>query len=246
MVGYAYDVGPRQSARVIEQAARQHAGVWAETIEQSQPRAFSGSIISCNADVIMLQMNSLGHDTYTPIAGQYFQVLISVGETRYLTVSDLLEVQTRVDGVVLMFSRPKNLQVMQRRRYHRHIPGQAFPVYISWQEDEGETAGQANNTPALGQMKDLSLHGMSVRVPENLDNHLFIGDLVYLRFSLSVRETEYFSSATICHKELLRDRSELVLGLQFVNSEQNPDFVARLKSILTQDLFNKDTTQDTK
>ncbi len=248
MVGYAYDLGPRQTSRVIEQAVRSRANIWAETIEQAQPRGLSGCMVSCNAEVVSIQLNSTGLDAFTPIVGQYYQLLISVGDTRYLTVSDLLENQKQTDCYILIFSRPKNLQVMQRRKYHRHVPGQAFPVYISWQETEEQDKEKVNHTPALGQIRDLSLHGMSVRVPDHLDNHLFIGDVVYLRFSLNVREPEYFTSATICHKEFFKDASEMIIGLQFVGIEQNSDFQARLRTALTQDIFNKDTrdSKDTK
>jgi hypothetical protein len=243
MVGYAYDLGPRQSARIIEQSVRQKATVWAETIEQSQPRAFSGCLLFSTAESISIQLNLTGPEAFVPLPGQYYQILISLGETRYLTVCDLVEVQKPPEQCVLVFTRPKNLQVMQRRHQHRHVPGQAFPVYISWQttdEQENNT-----NTPALGQVRDLSLYGMSVRVPEILDNHLFIGDTVYLRFSLNVRDPEYFTSATLCHKEMIKNPSELIIGLQFSHPEENGDFAARLRAALTPETITKDSN-DTK
>jgi len=238
MAGYAYDLGPRQSSRIIEQAIRQHANVWAETIEQSQPRAFSGYMISGTAEMITIQLNVPCQDTFSPLMGQYYQLIISTSDTRYLTVCDLLEVQVRDESLFLVFSRPKNLQVMQRRCYCRHIPGQSIAVYLSWQkqDSDGETMV---NTPALGQIKDLSLHGMSIRVPEKLDNHLFIGDTVYVRFSLNVREAEYFTSAQICYKELRHEQSELILGLQFLTAEENGEFQTRLRTALTQDIVTK-------
>ncbi|MFA5863454.1 MAG: PilZ domain-containing protein [Phycisphaerae bacterium] len=245
MVGYAYDLGPRQSARVIEQAVRQRATVWAETIEQIQPRAFSGSLVSCNSEVILLHLASQGQASFKPLAGQYYQILISLGETRYLTVCDLLEVQTRTEGLTVIFNRPKTIQVMQRRRFHRHVPGQAFAVYISWQETHENEKAKVNATPALGKVRDLSMHGMSVQVQESLDNCLFIGDLVYIRFSLNVRDPEFFTSATVCHKEVRKEQSELIIGLQFVNTEQTSDFQTRLRTALTHDVFSKDSKKGT-
>ncbi len=237
MVGYAYDLGPRQSARIIEQSVRQRAAVWAETIEQSRPRAFSGNLFSSTPENLSLQLNLAGQDGFVPVPGQYYQILISLGETRYLTVSDLIETQKLPDGCLLVFTRPKNLQVMQRRHHHRHIPGQAFPVYISWKI--GDNPEKMTNTPALGQVQNLSLYGMSARLPGNLNDHLFIGDTVYLRFSLNVRDPEYFTTAAICHKELQKDQSELFIGLQFSNSEENGNFTDRLRAALTQEIINK-------
>ncbi len=238
MVGYAYDLGPRQSARIIEQSVRQRATVWAETIEQSQPRAFTGCLLAANAETLSLQLNIQGPDSFMPVPGQYYQILINLGETRYLTVCDLVDVQNQPDACILVYSRPKNLQIMQRRHYHRHTLGQAFPVYISWQTPEDPE--KTTNTPALGQVRNLSFYGMSACVPGNLDQHLFIGDTVYLRFSLNVRDPDFFTSATICHKELIKDKSELVIGLQFSNPEENGDFTTRLRTTLTPETITKD------
>lgn len=245
MAGYAYDLGPRQSDRIIEQSVQQRASVWAETIDQSQPRALSGFLLSCNPEILTLQVNTTGLDTYTPVAGQYYQLLITLDETRYLAVSDLLEVQKRVEGILLLFSRPKDLQVMQRRRFHRYIPGQAFSVHVSWQENPALEGEKKAATPALGQIKDLSFCGMSLRMPSHLNDHLFIGDMVYLRFSLNVREPEFFTAATVCHKELRKEPAELIMGLQFVPAEQSPQFQSRLQAALTQEVFSR-TVRETR
>jgi hypothetical protein len=244
MVGYAYDLGPRQSARIIEQSARQRATVWAETIEQSQPRAFNGCLLYSTAETIVLQLNPPGPDSVAPVPGQYYQILISLGDSRYLTVCDLLEIQPPPNQGFLVFSRPKSLQVLQRRHHHRQLSGPAFPVYISWQT--GDELEKAPHTPALGQVRDLSLYGLSARVPENLNNHLFIGDTVYLRFSLNVREPEYFTSATLCHKELIKNSPELIIGLQFSPAEENGDFSKRLQAALTPEALTKDSKDTNK
>jgi c-di-GMP-binding flagellar brake protein YcgR len=145
--------------------------------------------------------------------------------------------QKQDDDLVLTFSRPQTVQIMQRRHFHRYTPGQSFPVFVSWQEIEGESSDI--KTPALGQVRDLSLQGMSIQVPENLDQHLFIGDTVYVRFSLNVRDPEYFTSATICHKDFNKDKLELVIGLQFLDTEENGEFQTRLRSVLNQTFVTK-------
>lgn len=239
MTGYAYDLGPRQSSRIIEQSIRQHAGVWAEPIEDIQSRTFSGYFITANPDMIAFNLTTLTPDDAMPVIGQYYQLLINLGETRYLAVSDILEAQAQKDGLMLIFTRPKCLQVMQRRHFHRHSPSQAFPVYLSWQEIAIENEKDQITTPVLGQINDISMGGMSLRLPQNLDNHLFIGDTVYARFSLNVRDPEYLTSANVCHKEINRERTELVIGLQFLDNEENGDFQTRLRNSLMQTIVSK-------
>jgi hypothetical protein len=214
-----------------------NATIWAETLDQSNPRSFSGTLVASTPEIIALRLNTSDQNGYTPLSGQYYQLLIALGETRYLTVCDLQDLQTSKDGPILVFSRPQSVQVMQRRRYHRYVPGQAFPVFISWQELDGEVNDV--KTPALGQVCDLSRRGMSLQVPEALDRHLFIGDTVYVRFSLNVRDPEYFTSATLSHKELKKEKSELIIGLQFINTEENNEFQTRLQTVLNENFVTK-------
>jgi c-di-GMP-binding flagellar brake protein YcgR len=227
MTGYAYDLGIRQSARVLEHAMRVQATVWAESIGQSEIRSFSGQISAVDKETVWVKISVKSPDLGDLVPGQYYQLVICLDENRYLTVCDLLESQGGEEGPVLVFSRPKSLQVMQRRRFARCSPGHAYPVQISW-----ETTDEEVRTPVLGQIHDLSLHGLSVRVPDAMDSHLYIGDTVYVRFTLTVREPEYFTAAVICHKELQQESSELTVGLQFVQDRENEAFHTRLRSAL--------------
>jgi c-di-GMP-binding flagellar brake protein YcgR len=239
MAGYAYDLGPRQSTRIIEQSIRQHATIWAEPIEEMQSRTFSGYFITANPEMIAFNLATTNPEEIAPVIGQYYQLLINLGETRYLAVSDILDVQQQNDGLMLIFSRPKQLQVMQRRHFHRHVPTQSLPVYLSWQEVADENEKEIITTPVLGQIGDISIDGMAVRLPQNLDNHLFIGDTVYARFSLSVRDPEYLASASVSHKEPDRDRGELIIGLQFNDTTENGEFKTRLRNALMQNIVTK-------
>jgi len=230
MVGYAYELGTRQSARVLEQSARAHATVWAEIIDQSQPRAISGQIAHVNPEVLVLDVCSDRTDLCDMLPGQYFQLVINLGENRYMTVCDLLEVQPGEEGPRMILTRPQNLQIMQRRRFARRAPDKSYPVYISW-EDRHDGV----NTPVLGQICDLSVHGMSIRLPGKVDNLVFIGDTIYARFTLGVRDPEYFTEAVVCHKDVGPDKSNLLIGVQFIDSGEDDTFQSRLQSALMQD-----------
>jgi c-di-GMP-binding flagellar brake protein YcgR len=242
MTGYAYDLAQHKSSRIIEQAARLKAIIWAETLEQPQPRSFSGILVKTDTETLHLQLNQPTLDGTTPMVGQYYQLIISMNDTRYLTVCDLREIQTENSNTFLIFSRPQSLQIMQRRHFHRLTPSQSFPAYVSWQEPEGEgeeTKKDNIKTPVLGQVRNLSSCGMSIQVSETLDMHLFIGDTVYVRFSLNVRDPEFFTSASICYKELHMEKSELIIGLQFTNTEENGEFQTRLREALNQNIDMK-------
>ncbi len=230
MVEYAYDLSPRQSSRIIEQSILNQSSVWAETIQQSYPHAVHGTLRKAGDDTIIIHLREENMDV-SLTTGQYYQLVISLEDVRYLTVSDLLEVQQGEEGRIMRFSKPKNLQVMQRRSRRRMEPDNSTPVYISWQQDELNSSN-SDKTPAFGQIKEISAHGISVRVASPLNESLFIGDEVYLRFTPNVREGELFTPASICHKELDEQKSELILGLQFIRSKENVDFNIRLNQFL--------------
>jgi hypothetical protein len=211
MTGYAYDLAQHKSSRIIEQAARLKAIIWAETLEQPQPRSFSGILVKTDTETLHLQLNQPTLDGTTPMVGQYYQLIISMNDTRYLTVCDLREIQTENSNTFLIFSRPQSLQIMQRRHFHRLTPSQSFPAYVSWQEPEGECEETKK---------------------DNIKT-------VYVRFSLNVRDPEFFTSASICYKELHMEKSELIIGLQFTNTEENGEFQTRLREALNQNIDMK-------
>lgn len=209
---------------------RSHATVWAETIDQSDIQSFSGQMGLVDKEALWIDVSSTQPDLSNLLPGQYYQLIISLDESRYLTVTDLLDVQGTDAGSALVFTRPKGLQVMQRRRFVRCMPGHSHPVHLSWR-----SVGQDKPTVVLAQISDLSLHGISVRVADAHDSSLFIGDTINVRFTLSVREPEFCTGAIICHKELTKESSELTVGLQFATSDEDDLFQSRLRVALMRD-----------
>ncbi len=230
MVNYAYDISPKQSARVIGHSVKLKSTIWVEPIEPTQfKKGLSTQIVSSDNTTITLLI--LRPDTeITFKSGEYYHLIFSLGEERYLGVSDFQLSKEEGDKKYLIFTRPKTLQVMQRRKYRRVKPAVSIPVYISWEQNEQSTA---HKTPAFGQVIEISTHGMSMKTSQTIDNYVFIGDTIYIRFNLSVHEPTYFTPATICHKRLNKEKSELILGLQFILSEENTDFLKRLSNALS-------------
>ncbi|NLX06772.1 MAG: PilZ domain-containing protein [Phycisphaerae bacterium] len=230
MTGYSYELGEKQSSRVLEQAVRVHSPVWAEAIDHTHLQSASGKMLKAEETVVYLKVNSETPEMDHAMPGQYYQLVISLDDQRYLTVSDLVEVQTSTEGPVMVFSRPRSIQVLQRRRYVRSVPSQSYPVYL-----RSETEDRNQDKPVLGQIRDISVSGMSIRLPGDADSNLFIGDVVQLRFSLSVREPEFVTRAAICHKQMDTEKAELVTGVEFVPESQDPNFQSRLRGMLLQD-----------
>lgn len=228
MTSYSYELPAKQSSRVLEQAIRTRSPVWVETVNDPQPQSLTGSLVEADAEVVVLAVSSLSPMTKPPaLAGQYCQLMISVSDTRYLAMCDLVQSEDRPDGPAMVFSRPRHVQVLQRRQWVRRVLGRACPVTISWEDAAGRPV-----TPTQGQMCDLSLHGLAMRVPEQLDRYLFIGDRVHVRFSLSACEEEYVTRASVSHKERDKGRSDLVVGVEFASEAQDQVFQSRLAEAL--------------
>ncbi len=233
MVGYAYDIGPRKSQRILAQAIRQGAMVWAQTIDQTNSQAVKGRLCEAenDSDAIWIELDVPVYNLETMI-GRYYQLIINLTEARYLTVSDLIDIHQSSDKTIFIFTRPENIQVMQRRRFRREVPESSIPVYISWQETSANHNSEIK-TPAVGKIANISRLGMSIKTNAELDKYLFVGDTIHIRFAFSVKEPELFTSAVICHKELLTKAEELLMGVQFMQNNQSRDFTERLQQNLS-------------
>ncbi len=233
MVGYAYDIGPRKSQRILTQAMRQGAMVWAQTIDQIESQSLKGKLRQPEDDngVLWLELDRPA-DNLDALIGRYYQLVINLSEARYLTVSDLIDVHHNQDTTILVFNRPENIQVMQRRKFHREVPETSIPVYISWQETPANK-NSGIKTPSVGKIANISRLGMSIKTSAELDRYLFVGDTIHIRFAFNVKEPELFTSAVICHKELITKSEELLLGVQFMQNNQSRDFTERLQQNLS-------------
>ena len=119
-------------------------------------------MVELDSDIIVLAISSEQPELNHALPGAYHQLVVSIGEERYLAVCDLLEVQNRREGPVMILIRPSLLHVMQRRRCARWVPGKIYPVHVSWQDSEGQA------TPSEpGQLQDLSFHGMAIRMADS-------------------------------------------------------------------------------
>jgi c-di-GMP-binding flagellar brake protein YcgR len=236
MVSYSYELGEKQSARVLAQAVRMRSPVWAEAITQATARSVTGFLSHLDSQILQLDIQGDHATAAETLPGQYYQMVINLSDSRYMTVADLLETQEAGSSQTLIFARPASLQVLQRRRLARWMPGKAQPVYISWEGPNGQMTA-----PSMGQLNDLSLGGLSVRLPDTADGCLFIGERVSVRFSLSTRQAEFATWATVCHKHVDADHSEVILGMQFVPEEgdKGQDFDERLRTALQQQLSVK-------
>lgn len=244
MVQYAYLISTKQSNRIILQAAKMHVNCWVEPICSEGPALLGmcTTIEDANDKTITLSSEQIPSEFHL-VPTQYYQLIFSVADERYLAISDLQNHRKKDDSekTYLIFTRPNTLQVMQRRRYHRIKPSVAIPVYISWKDQE--ELGESYKSPAFGQIIELSTHGMSIKTAQSLDNHIFIGDTIYIRFNLHPHEPTYFTPATICHKQLDEFKSELTVGVQFILSDKNTDFLKRLAEAISKydDIFTRGT-----
>lgn len=230
MTGYAFDLNERQSNRVLEQAARARAQVYLEVSDAQEQGPLTGCITKAN-DVLTIQLDEESESQHRPICGQYYQVVMGIHHQRYMMVCSVVELEFRQSGAMLILARPKTVQVLQRRKFYRLQPGQMVPVYVTWKDSDGTM----HSAPTLGQLQDIHPEGMGVKLPMELDQDLFIGEIVHIRFSINAREPDFEIVATICHKKVRKERNELFIGLQFEldHSEESQRFSQRLQQVLS-------------
>jgi len=230
MNSYAFDLTNRQSSRVLEQAARARSQVYLEPADAAEGVTLSGWLIEATSEVLVIHLAPEHSSDRKPICGQYYQAIISVHQNRYLASTSIVELEARQEGPVLIVSRPSTVQVLQRRKYERMRLGQSVPICLAWKDPDGGM----HSTPAMGQIQDIHLEGMGMKLPLEVEPHLFIGEIVHVRFSLNARQPDFDVAATICHKHIDAKRAQVIVGLQFEldASSQARQFQKRLGEAL--------------
>ncbi|HON68714.1 MAG TPA: PilZ domain-containing protein [Phycisphaerae bacterium] len=241
-MSYAIDLNPRQSTRTLEQAIRQQVPVlieprvWGECCYLHGRLEPHGNPVDLDlASVVTVaalsredaagQHTSLKSTagpspTATPVTvddvrelvGTYVDVVVHLGEQRYLFSTDVIRVLPAVtpgNQPRMHVSRPPILQVAQRRRYRRIKLSHSAQVDLRWQRDGQQMGG-------VGWLFNVSGDGMACRTEERIAESLWIGDELEVEFTLAPGDAERFRlKCVLCNKTPTGSLGKVILGLQF-------------------------------
>lgn len=235
-MAYAIDLSARQSSRTLEQAVRHHAEIliYPRIIADGDPivsrlvsietpigwqsrrpclvlETFNGLNIqpNCTAD-----KGDSEATTLDSLVGTYCDVMLQLGENRYLFCSDVVAVQGPSGSGArprMYLARPESMQVAQRRRSWRFRPAQSSRVELTWINAE------KSKTEGIGWLCNVSAEGLACRCEMAVAEQLGIGEQITLSFALTPGDPERFVlDSVLCNKTPAGTEGTMILGLQFL------------------------------
>src|SRR5688572_19256519 len=159
---YAIDLNPRQCARTLKQATRHQATLELEPRQWTGGLPLVGQLENTESDasnssqsplmgVIINQPSGLRASEnaqaspdsdfvqrLTKLVGSYCDVVITLGENRYLFSADIAKIESVANSsnqFRLFLSRPETMQVAQRRKFWRFRPAKSAQVELRWGDE---------------------------------------------------------------------------------------------------------------
>lgn len=158
---------------------------------------------------------------YADLLGTYCDVVMPLGEHRYMFCSNVVAVSQEPPGsgaVHICLERPETIQVGQRRRFWRFRPAMSSQVELRWVD-----AGDQSPAHGIGWLCNVSANGMACRVDNHVADRLGIGERIRLVFALSPGDPERFKlEAVLCSKTPAGTPGTIILGLQFITGAEHP------------------------
>lgn len=245
---YAIDLSPRQSNRTLEQAIRHGAElhleprIWndgPQLIGRLDPTAESagaeaGTLTLVVQPGLALQdhpdgANSIGLNSLRELVSTYCDVVLPLGEHRYMFSTDIIRVEasSAAQGqILLQISRPTSLQVSQRRRFRRLTLSNAAQVDLHWTHDDQARMG------AVGWLYNIGGDGMACRTDERVADMLWIGEQIELEFTLAPGDVERFClEGMLCNKTPTGSLGKVILGIQFYTDESHAKSAQSVKAL---------------
>jgi hypothetical protein len=208
MMQPAFDLSPRQAARVLEQAVRTRTPLELEVRSLPQDSFIRGFLESRGGQALEMVVESIPPGVWTAsLTGAFCEASTRIFEHLYLFTTFILEVLEETRPLRLRLAGPEVVQVANRRRFERLYVPAAAQVHI-----EARPQGREY----VGLLADVSACGLScsIAAPEH-DEVLLVGDPLHVTFELPGFDEKFELPVVVCNKTLSRDQQLLTVGLEF-------------------------------
>ncbi len=206
---FAISLNARQTMRTLEQAVRHHATVLLEPSMWLTEDGLKGRLVGATADAILIEITEPPPLALDSIVGMYCDGSILLGQDRFLFNEHVLVAEVRSECWHVELSRPRRLQVCERRRYWRVALAETSPVHLEW------TVG-GRQGGATGRLYNVSGEGLACVVEAESAADLYIGETLSASFVLPGCDERFTLTAVLCNKTPAAEADRLILGMQFL------------------------------
>jgi len=201
---FAYELNPRQSARVLEQALRSGVTIRLDPHYSSGLEGFAVQLVEDENDYLTFRILEGQQDTTRGLCpGMYCQAQFSLAGVVYLLSTYVIDVNEQAGW--LRTARPEMLQIIERRKFIRANIAAPAPVLIRWLNREKH---------AIADLLNVGGEGMAFKIAEDLAAELLIDDPVEVEFNLAGLKRHFRFRAVVCNKTPVSN-SKVVVGVQF-------------------------------
>ena len=222
---FAYELGPRQSQRVLEQAVRAEARMTL-TLRTEEAPALHGVIVSGSAESLWIGIDQPEIRLTTGLQSVCCDGVLELNEARYLLSSNVLAVANEDDVRRLEIARPQGLQILQRRRFWRAQMQDSSPVLVS-----RPGVGQEHSWSCTASMMNVSVDGLAGLAGQSDADAAPVGERLRVVFRICRAEEPFVVDAVLKSKTAAGTDGQIVLGLQ-LDLGDDPDQQRRLHAAL--------------
>ena len=134
---FAFEIAPRHSARLIEQARRQGVAVEVHPRTWDDDRLLVGNLTDSTADGLRVELTSTPPPDLEGLLGTHCETRFSFNDNRYLFGTTVLDANPEPPSAWIELAAPGQLLVAERRKFWRTPLAQATEVRIRLGSEPG-------------------------------------------------------------------------------------------------------------
>lgn len=205
---FAFEIAPRHSARLIEQARRQGIAVEVHPRTWDDDRVLVGSLTDSAAEGLRVELTAEAPPDLAGLLGTHCEARFSFNDNRYLFGTTVLDANPEPPSAWIDLASPGQLLVAERRKFWRTPLAQATEVRIL-------LGSESDSASVRAMLCNLSPKGLACSVTGSDIDALLIGEPVYLEFELPQSDDLYRLPGTVCNKTPAGSEDKYIVGLQF-------------------------------
>lgn len=221
---FAYPLGAKPSARVVERLVRTQASLTIEPRAPAEAAALIARVVAAAPESLILALDEAAPAAPHSLASVCCDVTAELGRERYLFSTNVMAVIDSDYPTRLEIARPEFLCAIQRRRFWRSAVCESTAVELS--------GGFGDDFHTRGSLLNASVEGIACRVPTAGADRSVIGRRVRASFALAGSPEPFQLDAVVRTKSPAATEDQIILGLQLVHCDTDDEQRRRLHQVL--------------
>ncbi len=207
---FSFELNDRQAARVVEQAIRAGTPMRIDPHHASGGEALPVQLIDEDRQCLTFRYEAAAAAAAERfIPSQYCQVQFSLGGAVYMLSVHVVDLNPR--QCILRTSRPKMVQLLERRKFVRTQLAGRTPVIVRWLTQD--RLAEAN-------LFNIGGTGLAFKIGKDFADFILVGDAMEVNFELPGLPVRFTFVVSICNKTIASDNTSVIVGVQFQESPE--------------------------